>query len=846
MVTPWSPSVTCHIDEVYMKLSWVKQTKTLSKTTEEPLQHYTDMFHPTQHHAGPLRILVQGEAGVGKSTFGQQLAIDWARRSMEKLKGFDLLLVIKLREVYSVTSFTEALGTCTESYKEAENLYQYVRQNQEKCLILLDGLDEYDTSQRNEILEIIEGQKLSKCCVILTTRPSVVERVQQYCNANCKILGFDEEGIKRYASKYFSNEEEVERFLDYLKKHYLFSLAEIPLLCLFLCLLWKDERTEGLPTTITALYEQIIQCIIDHSGSKSNPPTYVTLEEHDEALRKIGRVAYEALKKDSLVFDLRKLAEVKQSKEIMSLGLLSTTSALGRKPQNMVSFLHKTLQEFTAAWYVAKSLEGTDPAAYKLLKEDLKLVKATAKCEHLLFTFCHSKIMVHFLCGLSVQAACEIFKRLRDLKKSFNPKELVYFCDFLDLQNGDIYINCLAILGECRCNPDVSPLVVEFLDGYLAVNARDLSENTIELCENLLNCGLKRLLISLKYDFNKRQKSCLISLCQKLGLQLLAPAVNSGQCVGTSAEEFISSLLKLPKTYEVTVCLSKLETNFTLEIYDFSAKMNTDRVIFVEKYPQGLRSLRVCNDIRTFERVPFDKLVMIRVLEIECTRLKMNDVRKLSSGLCNVKQLRKLILWNTGLTGCSVKTLCEHFKYVTQLQVLDLSANIELGDEGVISVAEHLGDVPHLRYLNLDWISMTARGVTSLSAELHHIPHLKVLRLSSNQLGDGVVSLAGHLSSVPGLEMLWLQRTQMNCAGVRAIAAALCNVPLLTRLNLSINNWVDSDSWITLAGELHHLRRLKNFELYNCLKPGTAAEQSLKNAVPQVSGLSSLLVSMRR
>ena len=82
--THWDPCDTCHIDKAYTKLSWVKNTKNAKEAKQESLQHYRDIFQRSQHRL----TIVEGQAGVGKSTFTKRLAVDWAARNRESSEKF--------------------------------------------------------------------------------------------------------------------------------------------------------------------------------------------------------------------------------------------------------------------------------------------------------------------------------------------------------------------------------------------------------------------------------------------------------------------------------------------------------------------------------------------------------------------------------------------------------------------------------------------------------------------------------------------------------------------------------------------------------------------------------------
>ena len=743
-MTPWDPSDTCHIDKVYTKLSWVKKTKNVNETTAESLQHYRDIFQRNQHRL----TIVEGQAGVGKSTFTKKLAVDWVEGREEVLRNFDLLLTIRLREVSSLPSFIDVLKTCIgfDKAAEAEQLHQYIIENQEKCLIVFDGLDEYEFSSENDIAQIIKEQKLRRCRLLVTTRPSAIDRLSRYSHAHCKITGFDLHDVKEYAKKHFSSQNEVEAFVDYLQQSSLFTLTKIPLLCLFLCLLWREKNSEDFPKTKTELYKEIVQCILHHAASKTDCPSLKSVDDYDAAMTKLGCIAYDALKRDSLIFDADELRHVQEVEDIKRLGLLSTANVRSRKPKQSVEFLHKSLQEFAAAWYVAKSLEK-NPEKHELL-EDLYLERAeelddgySLKCH-----FLHSEDMIRFVCGLSNEAAIVVFKKLCNLKENLRAKAAFSPIDYFD---DDINTNILLLFNEIKDSSFINKLFFNLCNDTLVLYAEDLPSDAKIV--NLFKLGLRKLRI-----INISNIIPLISLWEKLDVKL--PAV--GDSISDAAT-FLQRLFNAIKSIEeecFDICVGIVkDKSFILDMYEIDVGGHTltaDILDLVREYPSGLRKL-----VGEFPEgnidIPYDNLSNLKELEIRhCTE-------KLIDALHFMSQLRKLELLPSP-DEFDVDISCDSIQYLTLLEELFLF-NVNLGDVG-----KHLSKLPRLKRLRLHGFGFgSSSGVDELSTALDAIPKLVELGLHGYYLGDkGVTILAKHLWKVPQLQRLSLIGDGISANGV--------------------------------------------------------------------------------
>ena len=103
----WSKNNALNIHEIYTRLSLVKEEQTSAGKSRPELNHYTDVLTENKNGLPSNRILVQGETGIGKSTFVKKLAMDWAELDENRLTGeqrallkkFELAVIIDLKKV---------------------------------------------------------------------------------------------------------------------------------------------------------------------------------------------------------------------------------------------------------------------------------------------------------------------------------------------------------------------------------------------------------------------------------------------------------------------------------------------------------------------------------------------------------------------------------------------------------------------------------------------------------------------------------------------------------------------------------------------------------------------------
>ena len=411
----WCKRSVVDIHQIYTRLSWVKQEQTPAETTQSELKHYTDLFTANKSGVIPKRILVQGQTGIGKSTFVKKLLVDWVEVNKKTgdeqatvLKNFELVVAVNLKEVSKCQSLKEVIRLSNVFAKEdkymTEGLVDYISNNQEKVLLIFDGYDEYRIGRNSEIYEIFSGNSLRSCCVLITTRISRADELRGGKVLLAEITGFSEVDRKEFMRR-FLDSEEVSNLQDHLKRRKLDELAKVPLLLLFFCTLWKRGQSKHFPKTKTSLYMAIVQFILDHSQSKQSPPKYDEVASFKEILSEIGKVALQGLLKDDHLFEYSQLSDSVRCDESVFIGLLQITEySETLQPVGMVSFIHKSIQEFLAAWYIT----------YRCLLEGGNLGEIGEKFEECIAL----ENVFPFLCGLSRDGALATFRHLKSVRMS--------------------------------------------------------------------------------------------------------------------------------------------------------------------------------------------------------------------------------------------------------------------------------------------------------------------------------------------------------------------------------------------------------------------------------------------
>lgn len=423
----WSALDPVDIHQIYTHLSWVKQEQKADGPSELHLRHYCDLFSANEDGILPKRILVQGQTGIGKTTFVKKLAVDWAELDDKRtgffqnaaLKKFELLVAVNLKEVSKYQSLRDVI-TFSNVFSEEDKslidgLISHITNNQDKVLLVFDGYDEYRCGRDSEIYKIFKGEKLRNCCVLITTRISKADDLREskvLKVLRAEIAGFRDDSALTFLNRKLGSETEAQDLCDHLCQKGVIGLLKVPLLLSFFCTLWKEMkegRLKSWPETKTNLYEQIVETILYHNQAKHAASVdCCELNDFKELLCEIGKVALDSLLNDDHVFDYNRLPPSISCEESCFIGLLQVTKYIGsRRPTGLVSFIHKSIQEFLAAWYIT----------YKCVILDLNLGLIEEHTRTLDDCLAFENVF-QFVCGLSSEGAVKVLVHMENLRKS--------------------------------------------------------------------------------------------------------------------------------------------------------------------------------------------------------------------------------------------------------------------------------------------------------------------------------------------------------------------------------------------------------------------------------------------
>ena len=364
----WCDYPNFNLNDIFTRLKIVNRETTRGTLTDDEITNLTGIFRPHPNCLRPSKVLIEGDPGMGKTTYSQKLAYDWANKQSEWDESFpeiDVLLLLRCNDIKSSIwkAIEDQILSEDIDKKAKETFFKYIKENQSKVLLLLDGLDEVDPSKVELFLSLAQRKLLPSCYVVITSRHEVGKKVNRHCDTLWEILGFNKEDSKGFIKKYFQDkehlaEELIEKlavrphrtsFRDGPFENHLADLTKNPLNVALLCSIFEHSKAV-FKESKTRLYIEITLLVLrryeEKNGLESSEDLTVVYREE---LLLLGRFALDSLCKGELYFE-----KGKEYFKFMNFGFLSFQQVGTRsKPFTRCAFLHKSFQEFFAGFYLA-------------------------------------------------------------------------------------------------------------------------------------------------------------------------------------------------------------------------------------------------------------------------------------------------------------------------------------------------------------------------------------------------------------------------------------------------------------------------------------------------------------
>ena len=373
-MAPWIKGYVSDMNDLYTELE-IDKLEHKPKTTEKrtPFKDYTELFQDCTANSSQVkrgkgkRVLVKADPGNGKTTFVGKVAWDWAKGffttftivflvSMKLVQPGDVLENVIIQQ----NPVLEGLGVTDHRLK---NILETFGQ---RCLIILDGFDEYtDVSgnkEHKDTIKMLKGQKFLRCNVLLTSRPHCISNVEEHFQTVVRINGFSEEHAGEFVGKILNDAYKVQSVLEFecfTSNCYSFEYQhKCPILLLFVSFLVNEKEIDisKKDTTLGEIYTRLVRCLYRKFTFRKG--LQFKNQGFFELLQCLGKIAWETLV-------CRKYSMQRQDIEMIDEYIFDYGLIIGHEDYRLrgsetadifITFVHRTIQEFLGSFYFVQVL----------------------------------------------------------------------------------------------------------------------------------------------------------------------------------------------------------------------------------------------------------------------------------------------------------------------------------------------------------------------------------------------------------------------------------------------------------------------------------------------------------
>ena len=698
----------------------VSKEKTRGTVTDKMVD-MSAIFQPHEGCKNPKKVSIEGDPGMGKTTYCNKLAYDWA--SMEPKAGdcfpnFKMVLLLRCRDMCSSSNSNLRKDICEQilptdiDEEDEKDFFKWIKKHQSAVLVVLDGLDELPNERWSEVEQLIQGRSaiFSQCHLVVTARHEAGIKARKSCDTLLEIVGFTKSDACNFILKYFKAKgKEGEKMAQTLSNRLeedesLEELIANPLNTALLCLL--IECSDGiLPEKKTTLYMDIVEYVLTRYIKKKNlkletgqNPTKV----YEQQLKHLGSIALKGLFQQTMYFEKHQLGS--HENDLPAFGFLSLQHGRNRrKPCLYYAFMHKSFQEHFAAFYLCR----------QLLNEEMSPEDLAADARY----FSDLKQVLLFTCGLLAEASEEkamaLIQSLAAHIDGHQGKFLVAVECIKECkkEGSNFHLDLARTFGKSlrlqRVNAGgrylgyVCDIIGKMLIENTTVTNLNLSGNEVDsecagkICEGLCN---NNTLTRLYLNGNKLDSECADKICEMLCINNTLRYLNfSGKLDSEGADKICEGLCNNSTLTHLDLSGNKLDSKCADKICEMLSNNNT-----------------------------------LILLGLSRNKLDSEGADKICEGLCNNNTLMHLDLSDNKLDSECAEKICEMLCNNNTLTHLNLSHN-KLDSECADKICEMLCNNNNLTHLFLSHNKLDSKCADKICEMLcnnHTLTHLDLLDIN--------------------------------------------------------------------------------------------------------------------
>uniref|UniRef100_H3AM29 NACHT domain-containing protein n=1 Tax=Latimeria chalumnae TaxID=7897 RepID=H3AM29_LATCH len=320
------------------------------------------------------RMLLLGNAGMGKSCFSKEFMRTWAEGKNDHYKCIIYLMFQELNSIEQDISIKELLE------RKCKSLFSVLKlKNPDELLIILDGLDEfkYDLDLDNRpsgsdvdtpfhisvlVSKLIARDLLPDADVMVTAPWNFLNKLEKYFTCVFVLKGFDDQQIKQYFDHFLEDSNQSQKIYDFIKNNNISDFASVPLYSFILHQIIKNLVTfenslKNLNTCSQFLTHFLKTCLGNILKARKNFCVDATVDSVKEEnletfVKQLGELSYRSRLCGQLTAKVADLKKCGLSEEKLT-EYFSYFFCKKHSNGNSFEYLHPTVQEMFAAFYCA-------------------------------------------------------------------------------------------------------------------------------------------------------------------------------------------------------------------------------------------------------------------------------------------------------------------------------------------------------------------------------------------------------------------------------------------------------------------------------------------------------------